>query len=222
MVESVFNNVEYFEPCDGNKSKDIFSKITALCKKHQACLTKDEILYLTKFDSKVSNFYGLPKVHKSALIKQAIIEQNAEVINIRAPSDLKIRPIIGGVNSPTSHLSEMIDILLKPFMLKIPSFVRDSIDLLNQAETWENNVNEEYVLVTMDISNMFMNISNSLGSKAISYFISKYPELLHSRFTLEFVLDAISLVLENNVSFFNGEYRRQTHGCAMGSHKSPP
>ena len=222
MVESVFNDIEYFEPCDGNQSKNIFSKITAFCKKYKACLTKDEIAYLSKFDSKESNFYGLPKVHKSALIKQAIIEQKAEVINIRAPNDLKIRPIIGGVTSPTSHLSELVDILLKPFMLKLPSFVRDSIDLLNQAETWENDVNEEYVLVTMDISNMFMNISNSLGSKAVSHFLTKYPDLLHPRFTLEFVLDAISLVLENNVSFFNGEYRRQTHGCAMGSHKSPP
>jgi hypothetical protein len=39
--------------------------------------------------------------------------------------------------------------------------------------------------------------------------------------TLEFVIDAIQLVLRNNISFFDGEYCRQIHGCAMGSHKSP-
>ena len=48
------------------------------------------------------------------------------------------------------------------------------------------------------------------------------PELLKDRIPIDFVIDATRLVLRNNVSFFDGSYRRQTHGCAMGSHKSPP
>ena len=107
-------------------------------------------------------------------------------------------------------------------MTNLPSYVRDSVDLLNQAESWENNQNEEYELIAMDISNMFMNISDELGTKAIKHFLEKHPELLHSRFSVEFVVEATLLILQNNVSFFDGEYRRQTHGCAMGSHKSPP
>ena len=67
-----------------------------------------------------------------------------------------------------------------------------------------------------------MNISDNLGIEAIKHFVRKYPELLNPRFTLEFVIEATLLVLKNNVSFFNGSFRRQTHGCAMGSHKSPP
>ena len=74
----------------------------------------------------------------------------------------------------------------------------------------------------MDIEAMYMNVSESLGLKAISFFLNKYPELLHNRIPVDFVIDATQLVLRNNVSFFDGEYRRQTHGCAMGSHKSPP
>ena len=222
MVHDVFNDTEYFEPCDGNQSKAIFGKIGALCRKYDSALTKDEISYLTKFDSKEANFYGLPKVHKSAIINKAIEEQKAEVIIVQSPSDLKVRPIIGGPVSPTSHLSELVDHLLKPYMKRLPSYVRDSIDLLNQAESWENDPNEEYELLTLDISSMFMNVSDALGMKAISHFITKHPELLPSRFSLEFVKEATLLILQNNVSFFDGEYRRQTHGCAMGSHKSPP
>ena len=139
-----------------------------------------------------------------------------------SPSDLKIRPIIGGPASPTSHLSQFIDTILKPFMFKLPSYVRDSVDLLNQANTWENHEQEEYTLISMDIEAMYMNISEQLGLKAISFFLEKYPDLLCARIPTNFVLEATQLVLRNNVSFFDGEYRRQTHGCAMGSHKSPP
>ena len=64
---------------------------------------------------------------------------------------------------------------------------------------------------------MYMNISERLGTKAIRYFIGKDPDLLHPRFDAEFVIEAVTLV-----SYFDGAYRRQTHGCAMGSHKSPP
>ena len=52
--------------------------------------------------------------------------------------------------------------------------------------------------------------------------LSLAPDLLHHRFSIEFVIEAVILVLRNNVSFFDGQYRRQVHGCAMGSHKSPP
>ena len=96
------------------------------------------------------------------------------------------------------------------------------MDLLNQAQRWENEEEEEYTLVTLDISNMYMNISEVLGIKAVRYFLTEYPHLLHSRFSLEFVEEAILLVLRNNISFFDGKYKRQIHGCAMGSHMSPP
>ena len=222
MVLSVFNNPDYFEPCQNNQSKEIFLEITSLCKKYVNNLTKDEVKFLSKFDSKEANFYGLPKVHKSDIIKKAILEQKSEVVIVPSPSDLKIRPIIGGPTSPTSHLSKFIDTLLKPYMFKLPSYVRDSVDLLNQARDWEKLEQEQYVLISMDIESMYMNISESLGLKAIRFFLEKYPELLPARIPVDFVLEAILLVLKNNISYFDGEYRRQTHGCAMGSHKSPP
>ena len=221
MIHKVFNNPDYFEPCDGNQTKEIMLEIASFCRKYQNNLTKDEINFISKFDAKESNFYGLPKVHKSVIIKEAIQAQKSEVIKVPSPSDLKIRPIIGGTSSPTSRLSQFVDHLLQPFMTRLPSYVRDSVDILNMEQEWETDANEEYTLLAMDISDMFMNVSESLGRKAISHFLTEYPEYLHPRFNVEFVTEAVLIIIKNNVSFFDGEFRRQTHGCAMGSHKSP-
>ena len=222
MVESVFDDPEYFEDCSTSEMREIIGKIGSLCRKYDQVLTKDEASFLTNFDFRESNFYGLPKIHKSQTIKDAVKSQASEVVTVPRPQDLKVRPIIGGPSSPTSNLSRMIDHLLKPSMKKIPSFVRDSTDLLNQARLWESNPDETYTLLTMDIQNMYMNISEVLGTKAIRFFINKNPDLLPSRFSADFVVEAVLLVLRNNISFFDGRYKRQTHGCAMGSHKSPP
>ena len=222
MVENVFYDPEYFEECAGNLMKETIGKINSFCNKYSENLTKDEKTFLTNFDFKEANFYGLPKVHKSQLIKDAVREQASEVVTILNPSDLKIRPIIGGPASPTSHLSMLLDKILKPYMMKLPSFVKDSTDLLRQSQEWESYENEQYTLITMDITNMYMNIREALGIKAIRYFLTEYPELLNTRFSIDLVIDGVLLVLRNNVSYFDGHFRRQTLGCAMGSHKSPP
>ena len=61
----------------------------------------------------MSNFYGLPKIHKSVTIIQAIEEQNTEFVNIGEVEDLKFRPIIAGPACPTHRLSNLIDIIHK-------------------------------------------------------------------------------------------------------------
>ena len=55
--------------------------------------------------------------HKSVTIIKAIQEQNTEYVNI----GLEFRPIIAGPACPTHRLSNLIDILLKPFIKHIGS-----------------------------------------------------------------------------------------------------
>ena len=64
-------------------------------------LTKNEKEYLTSFSYTASNFYGLPKIHKSKLLQNAIKEQQEEYVQITEPSDLKLRPIVAGPICPT-------------------------------------------------------------------------------------------------------------------------
>ena len=68
-----------------------------------------------------SNFYGLPKVHKYKQINEAIQKQNNEYIEIHEPDDLTAKPIVCGPNCPTRPLSQLIDMILKPFLIDIKS-----------------------------------------------------------------------------------------------------
>ena len=75
------------------------NKIKKVTQWYENILTKLEIEYLTNFSASTSNFYGLPKVHKSALISEAIAKQNTKYVEVLEPNDLKLRPIVAG---PTS------------------------------------------------------------------------------------------------------------------------
>ena len=86
--------------------------------------------YLTESNTKTSNFYGLPKIHKSKLISSEIQKQNSEYVEILEPDDLKLRPIVGGPVCPTRPLSNLLDILLKPFILHVKSYIKDNMRTL--------------------------------------------------------------------------------------------
>ena len=107
------------------------SKITKFCKIHDRSLIKKEKKYfLTNNISITSNFYGLPKIHKSKQIKNAVETQKSKYIEIPNPSDLKFRPNVAGPSCPTSRLSNQIDILLQLFLNKIlkKNYIKDKID----------------------------------------------------------------------------------------------
>ena len=108
-------------------------KIGELTNKYESLLTKVEKLYLTNISFSTSNFCGLPKVHKSKQINEAIQQQNNENIKIHEPNDLTLRPIVGGPNCPTRSLGQFIDIILKPFLIHIKNYVKYNLDFLRKC-----------------------------------------------------------------------------------------
>ena len=50
---------------DQNPHKEIVKKCRSFLEHHEKELTKKEYDYLWNFVCKTSNFYGLPKIHKS-------------------------------------------------------------------------------------------------------------------------------------------------------------
>ena len=87
------------------------------------CFTKPEWKFLNDKHHEVSSFYGLPKIRKSKIIQSTINTNNSKFIEIFEPNDLKLRPIVGGRRSTTLKLSQLIDILLKPFLKHIKRFI---------------------------------------------------------------------------------------------------
>ena len=85
-------------------------------KKYKEELTDKEKTYIYKFYYKCSQFYGLPKIHKSNIIRDAIDNSSDnKVIHTVEPHDLKLRPMFAGPSYPTNHLSELLDKILHHF-----------------------------------------------------------------------------------------------------------
>lgn len=219
-MNSCLNNDNY-KKLHRNLDSKVMKHISDLAAKYSLCFGKKEVDFLTDFEHKTSNFYGLPKIHKSETISNLMNSSNSVYIKSPFPLDLPFRCISGGVNSPTSRLSEFLDILLKPFCAKIHSHIRDYIDFLNKLPSVDPHIIDDIILITCDAINMYNNIDINLGLKATKYWLIKHPELLHHRFTTEFVLESLELVLLNSNFQFNGENFSLIKGTATGTTVAP-
>ena len=105
-----------------------------LIQKYENSFLKQEIDYLTNFQHESSNFYGLPKIHKSKIIFKVIKEQGSEYISCFQPRYLKLCPIVADHKSLTKDLSNFVDILLKPLLSKVKSCVKDDFDFKKKCK----------------------------------------------------------------------------------------
>ena len=119
IVVKILQDEETCKKTNENCDKKVFKDLEKLVAKFSNCLLKEEQDFLTKFSFSTSNFYGLPKVHKSKIIQEAIQVQNSEYMKIYEPPDLTLRQVVAGPNCPTHRLSNLVDILLKPFLIHI-------------------------------------------------------------------------------------------------------
>ena len=102
----------------------------ALNRSHPSVLTKKEKEYVEDFEYKVANLYFLPKVLKCREIKEAKERKEGPILTLSPPNDLKFRHIIGGPMSVTSHLSQLLDLVLQPLLRHIPGYLKDSFDVI--------------------------------------------------------------------------------------------
>ena len=143
-------------------------KIKKLLLKHSSVLTEKEADLVTNFDYKESCFYGLPKIYKSKLIKDAVAKQNSEYVTCENPDDLTFRPIVGGPVAPTQRLSNLLDIILKPLCHNVKSVVRDYLEFLRHHP---DHVESNTTLVILDVVDLYTNITARLGQEALCYWI---------------------------------------------------
>ncbi|KAL5015231.1 hypothetical protein ScPMuIL_009501 [Solemya velum] len=198
--------------------KTVMKKIKHLIEHHPNSVTEKEADYLCNFQIKDSNFYGLPKVHKSSEIITAVEEQKCSYIEVHRPKDLKLRPIVAGPESETQRLSHFLDLILKPICEKIPSFVRDDMDFLNHIPP---EVPDSTILASFDVTSLYTNIPHDLGLTAANFWIEKHRDLVDRRFKTDFLLSALQIVLEGNIFNFDGQTYEQMKGTAMGTKVAP-
>ena len=131
MCLSVLENSSYYEKQLTYESKKVMEKLETIIDEYGQKLTAKETAYLLSFNIKTSNFYGLPKIHKSQTIKDECKISGSTYISVASPADLTIRPIVAGPTCETHRISNLLDILLKPYVTKVQSYIRDTVDFLN-------------------------------------------------------------------------------------------
>ena len=203
---------------DDKADKRTRNLITKHLAKYESELFEKEIDYIKNFRFSESFFCGLPKIHKSTEMAEAITTQNSEYIELLRPKDLKFRPIVGGPSSATQRLSHFVDIILKPLCEKVPSFLRDDLDFLNHLPSSADTDSE---LVTFDVVSLYTNIPHELGIIAIKFWMNLYGDTLLPRFSKKFITESLQLILQNNVFYFDNCFYRQIKGTAMGTKMAP-
>ena len=222
QIKLILNDNNFYKRQDDNIDSKIFMKVKKFASNFESLgiLTSKEKKFLTNFNFTTANFYGVPKLHKSKAIKEAFLTNNDSYLHFET-NDLTFRGITGCPNSPTSRLSEFINILLKPFIVKIKSHVKDTTDFLSKFPRFSKGELSEIKLCTVDIISMYPSIQKTLGLKAIAFFCNTYPELLNKRFTLDFVIKGLEIVLDENLCHFDNEFFTQIKGTFTGTTVAP-
>lgn len=219
-MEEMLHETSTYKHLIQQNDDSVMKTIEKFVTKYKNVLTEKEKKYLVDFDNRNSNLYGLPKIHKSDQIKKAIIEQNATYVKVTTPADLTFRPIVAGPQCPTSRLSSLLDELLKPLVTNVKSYIKDTRDFITHLNTI-TNIEIEDTLVTFDVKSLYTNISHDLGKNAIAYWIEKHRDQIPTRFSLNFILEGLTIVLKNNTFYFNDKYYLQLTGTAMGTKVAP-
>ncbi|XP_062604091.1 uncharacterized protein LOC134265884, partial [Saccostrea cucullata] len=121
--------------------------------------------------------------------------------------------------SNTEFYTEVAENQDKKAMQKIKKLLHKHSSVLSEKE--EDFVDFDSQLVTLDVVNLYTNITSTLGIKALNFWIENYRNKIDKRFTKEFLLEATELVLKNNVFTFNDKYFHQVKGTAMGTKMAP-
>lgn len=164
----------------------------------QGLLDKKEMDFLLPTTYQIPTFYGLPKIHKGV-------------------HPLKCRPIVSGINSLSQNVGIYLDEILKPFVLSLPSYLRDTTDLLGKLEGV--SFGDHFWLCSIDVEALYSSIPHNCGLRAVKDFLGTRSLFLeaHNRF----VLELMEYVLTRNYFLFNGKFFHQLRGTAMGSPCAP-
>lgn len=126
---------------------------------------------------------------------------------------------VSGIQGPTNHVAKyMASILKKAYNTENEYYIADSFQfsrLINNFKMPENDV-----LVSLDVINLFGNMSKSIIVKAIN---SKWDTIktFASGLTERKFVEIVEFILDSNYFTYNDQFYLQTFGCAMGSNLSP-
>lgn len=128
----------------------------------------------------------LPKIHK----------------NLENPPG---RPIISGNESITEPASKFVDSFIKPIVCKLPSFIQDTTQVLNNIRKLK--MTESSILVTMDVESLYTNIDHLDGLEALTYYLDVRSTA--DRTPACFIVQLAEWTLNSKIFLFQNEFYKQ-------------
>lgn len=132
MCMTLLTNQEWYQTVDVSVAGTFAEEFTKLLRGGLARghIDEDTFNFLNISHPRIPTFYALPKMHK----------------NILPPPG---RPIVSGRESLTENASRFVDSVLLPHVTALPSFIKDTTDLLKQIE--DITIPPDAYLVAIDI-----------------------------------------------------------------------
>lgn len=160
-------------------------------------------------------------------LRQRVNLQNADVpifyllAKIHKPV-MSARPIVPSLNWITTPASIVADHFLGPLRRHIPWLVRDTKTLINQLETQDGAVTRchDGVLLSADIASLYTNIDTALGLRQVQRFLAEFSNW--PLYQQMFVMELLTIVMENSYLQYDGVVYKQVDGTAMGTNVAPP
>ncbi|XP_075172137.1 putative C-mannosyltransferase DPY19L4 [Anomaloglossus baeobatrachus] len=117
MCQRILGDRNIYAVLPSNPMNDFESALVAILEEARegGLLSNSEFDFLKPVSPMLPTFYALPKVHKGLDV-------------------LKGRPIISGVDSYIQNSGIYIDEILRPFVISLPSYTRDTADLLGKID----------------------------------------------------------------------------------------
>ena len=162
----------------------------------QGLITLSDKNAMTQSDPREADFYLLSKIHKN---------------KTNPPG----RPILSGNGHPTEWVSAWVDHHIQPLMLKLPTYLRDTTDLLNHIKSIKPTGNTR--ILSLDVTSLYTNIPQDLGVNSIR----TVGAILDPDTDYSAAATLAKVVLENKIFKFNGDHYIQTQGTAMGTRMAP-
>ena len=129
----------------------------------------------------------------------------------------KLRPIVCCAGTTMNGWSKWLDYWLQKLKASVPSYVKDSQQILDEIA--ELHLPANALLFTCDANSMYNNIDTDHAIEVISWWLidmDSRDELPHN-FPLEAVLDAMKIIMKNNIFEWGDSCFLQLLGTAMGT-----
>ena len=185
-----------------NKLRHILTKYNKLLHTWQKTSTSKDLTPLASSLLQLENsttlrvpvFYTIPKIHKTI---------------VNPPG----RPIVSSVGSITYHTSVYLDNELQPVLKLLPTICSSSRKLILDMQTFQARNNS--VILCADVTALYPNIPIELGIHIVTTVLKELHIFTDKH--LEFLMDLLAFILNENYCTFSDVIYHQIKGTAMGT-----